>query len=239
MPQLNRVDGIGNISLAGAPERYVYVDIQQDKLDAYGLPLEAVGTAISSNNLNRSSGTVKMEKEQYQLQVRSEYIESEEIRNIVVSSMPDGRQVFVRDIAMVRDTIKDLSLDEKINGRDGVRVIIAKQSGANTVAIAEGVAKEMAKIQDLLPSDVKVEPIYDSSDDIKDSINSLQESIMYALLFVVLVVLVFFGALAGYSHHWHYHPHCAGGELCLPGLYRQFAKHHFFVVAYRGHWYGG
>lgn len=193
MPQLNRVDGIGNISLAGAPERYVYVDIQQDKLDAYGLPLEAVGTAISSNNLNRSSGTVKMEKEQYQLQVRSEYIESEEIRNIVVSSMPDGRQVFVRDIAMVRDTIKDLSLDEKINGRDGVRVIIAKQSGANTVAIAEGVAKEMAKIQDLLPSDVKVEPIYDSSDDIKDSINSLQESIMYALLFVVLVVLVFLG----------------------------------------------
>lgn len=193
MPQLNRVDGIGNISLAGAPERYVYVDIRQDKLDAYGLPLEAVGTAISSNNLNRSSGTVKMEKEQYQLQVRSEYIESEEIRNIVVSSMPDGRQVFVRDIAMVRDTIKDLSLDEKINGRDGVRVIIAKQSGANTVAIAEGVAKEMAKIQDLLPSDVKVEPIYDSSDDIKDSINSLQESIMYALLFVVLVVLVFLG----------------------------------------------
>lgn len=193
MPQLNRVDGIGNISLAGAPERYVYVDIQQDKLDAYGLPLEAVGTAISSNNLNRSSGTVKMEKEQYQLQVRSEYIESEEIRNIVVSSMPDGRQVFVRDIAEVRDTIKDLSLDEKINGRDGVRVIIAKQSGANTVAIAEGVAKEMAKIQELLPSDVKVEPIYDSSDDIKDSINSLQESIMYALLFVVLVVLVFLG----------------------------------------------
>ncbi len=193
MPQLNRVDGIGNISLAGTPERYVYVDIKQDKLDAYGIPLEAIGAAISSNNLNRSSGTLKMKEEQYQLQVRSEYIESSEINDIVVTTTPDGRQVFVRDVASVRDTIKDLSLDEKINGRDGVRVIIAKQSGANTVDICEEVNKEMVNIKKLLPADVKVEVIYDSSSDIKDSINSLEESIMYALFFVVLVVLLFLG----------------------------------------------
>lgn len=195
MPQLNRVDGIGNISLAGTPERFVYVDIKQDKLDTYGIPLEAIGTAISSNNLNRSSGTLKMKKEQYQLQVRSEYIESSEISDIVVTTTPDGRQVFVRDVATVRDSIKDLSLDEKINGRDGVRVIIAKQSGANTVAICEDVNKEMVKIKKLIPADVNVEVIYDSSSDIKDSINSLEESIMYALLFVVLVVLLFLGRL--------------------------------------------
>jgi HAE1 family hydrophobic/amphiphilic exporter-1 len=193
MPQLNRVDGIGNISLAGAPERYVYVDIDQEKLDAYSISLEAVGTAIGQNNINRSSGTLKMEKEQYQLQVRSEYVESSEINNIVVTTTNDGRQIFVRDIATVRDTVKDLTLDEKFNGRDGVRVIIAKQSGANTVEICEEVHKEMTEIQKLLPSDINVEVIYDSSDDIKDSISSLQSSIMYALLFVVLVVLLFLG----------------------------------------------
>jgi len=193
MPQLNLVDGIGNISLAGTPERFVYVDIDQEKLDAYSISLESVGMAIGQNNINRSSGTLKMEKEQYQLQVRSEYIESSEINNIVVTTTYDGRQVFVRDIATVRDTIKDLTLDEKFNGRDGVRVIIAKQSGANTVAICEEVHKEMVKIQKLLPADIKVEIIYDSSNDIKDSISSLQASIMYALLFVVLVVLLFLG----------------------------------------------
>lgn len=193
MPQLNRVDGIGNISLAGTPERNVYVDIDQEKLDAYSISLEAVGTAIGQNNINRSSGTLKMEKEQYQLQVRSEFVESSEINNIVVSTTSEGRQVFVRDIATVRDTIKDLTLDEKINGRDGVRVIIAKQSGANTVEICEEVHKEMAEIQKLLPSDIQVDVIYDSSEDIKDSISSLEASIMYALLFVVLVVLLFLG----------------------------------------------
>lgn len=193
MPQLNRVDGIGNISIIGAPERFVYVDIDQEKLDAYGIPLELVGSAISRNNLNMSSGTVKMPKDQYQLQVRSEYIESKELESIVVTTTPEGRQVFVRDIASVRDTIKDLTLDEKINGRDGVRIMISKQSGANTVEISKEIKKEMEDIVKILPSDVQISIIYDSADTIQDSIASLAETIYLALIFVVLVILVFLG----------------------------------------------
>lgn len=193
MPQLNRVDGIGNISIIGAPERFVYVDIDQEKLDAYGIPLELVGSAISRNNLNMSSGTVKMPKDQYQLQVRSEYIESKELESIVVTTTPEGRQVFVRDIASVRDTIKDLTLDEKINGRDGVRIMISKQSGANTVEISKEIKKEMEDIVKILPSDVQISIIYDSADNIQDSIASLAETIYLALIFVVLVILVFLG----------------------------------------------
>ena len=193
MPQLNRVDGIGNISIIGAPERFVYVDIDQEKLDAYGIPLELIGSAISRNNLNMSSGTVKMPKDQYQLQVRSEYIESKELESLVVTTTPEGRQVFVRDIASVRDTIKDLTLDEKINGRDGVRIMISKQSGANTVEISKEIKKEMEDIVKILPSDVQISIIYDSADTIQDSIASLAETIYLALIFVVLVILVFLG----------------------------------------------
>lgn len=193
IPMLNKIDGIGNISLSGSPERYVYVDIDQEKLDAYKIPLETVGNMISANNLNLSSGTVKMEKEQYQLQVRSEYIESDEIKNIVVTTTPDGKQVFVKDIATVKDTIKDLSLDEKINGKDGVRLIIAKQSGANTVQICEDIRKEMVNIRKILPADVNIEPIYDSSENIENAVKSLEDAIFYALIFVVLVVLFFLG----------------------------------------------
>ena len=193
IPQLNRVNGIGNISVSGAPDRYVYIDIDQEKLDAYGIPLEMVGSAISSNNLNMSSGSVKMQKEQYALQVRSEYKESAEINNIVVTTTPDGKQIFVRDIATLRDTIKDLSLDEKINGREGVRMMITKQSGANTVQICKDVRATFEELKPTLPSDIELEMIYDSSEEIQNAINSLAESIMYALLFVVLVVLFFLG----------------------------------------------
>ncbi len=190
---LNRVDGIGNITVSGAPERYVYIDLDPKQLDAYGIPLELVGNAISANNLDLASGTVKMGKEQYQMRVKGEYVESSEIADIVVTTTYTGKQVFVRDLATVRDTIKDLSLDEKINGRDGARLIITKQTGANTVAIAREVRAEMEQIMKTLPPDIKMTNIRDGSEEIVNAINGLTQSIFYALLFVILVVLIFLG----------------------------------------------
>ena len=191
--ELNRVDGIGNITVSGAPERYIYIDLDPKQLDAYGLSLEQVGTAISSNNLDLASGTVKMGKEQYQMRVKGEYIESSEIADIAVALTPTGKQVFVRDLATVRDTIKDLSLDEKINRQDGARLIITKQTGANTVAIAREVKAEMENIKKTLPPDIQMTLVRDASEEIVNAINGLTESIFYALLFVILVVLVFLG----------------------------------------------
>lgn len=191
--ELNRVDGIGNITVSGAPQRYVYIDLDPKQLDAYGLSLEQVGNAISANNLDLASGTVKMGKEQYQMRVKGEYVESSEIADIAVTTTLTGKQVFVRDLATVRDTIKDLSLDEKINGQDGARLIITKQTGANTVAIAREVRAQMERIQKNLPPDIQTTLIRDGSEEIVNAINGLTSSIFYALLFVVLVVLVFLG----------------------------------------------
>lgn len=193
IPILNRVPGIGNVSLSGAPDRHVYIEIDQEKLDAYGIPLEAVGNAVASNNLNLSSGTVKMEKEQYQLQVRSEYIDSDEIEDVVVSTTPLGKKIFVKDIAIVRDTIKDVAIDEKTNGQESVRLMITKQSGANTVEICREVRELMEETLKILPKDINAEMIYDSSEDIEGAIYSLEESILYALLFVILVIFIFLG----------------------------------------------
>lgn len=193
IPQLNRVDGIGNLTVSGEPERRVYIYLDQQKLDAYGLTLETVGQMVTAANLNMSSGTVKLEKEQYQMEVRSEFAESDEIRDVVVASDQQGRQVRLGDIAVVKDTIKELSLDEKTDGVDCARLIVTKQTGGNTVQVCEDVRKEIAKIQKTLPTDVEIRMIYDSSENIRNSINSLQESIGYALLFVVLVVMFFLG----------------------------------------------
>ncbi|MBO7461415.1 MAG: efflux RND transporter permease subunit [Bacteroidales bacterium] len=190
---LNRVDGIGNLSVVGVPERYVYVDVDQTKIDAFGISLEQVANAVASNNLDVSSGTVKMGREQYGLRVKSEFKESSEINNLVVTTTPQGKKVFVKDIAVVRDTIKDLFLDSKINSREGCRLIIMKQTGGNTVQICKDVKKMMVDIEKTLPPDVKFEIINDSSDNIQNSINSLTESVMYALIFVVMVVLFFLG----------------------------------------------
>ena len=190
---LNRIDGIGNISLSGTPERYIYIDLDQSKLDAYKLSVEQIGQAISANNLNLASGSIKMGKEQYQLRVQSEYVESSEINNVVVANRL-GKNIFVKDLANVRDTIRDVNLDERINGQNGVRMVIMKQTGANTVAIVKKVKKMMTEdIMPGLPPDIKAQIIYDSAQTIQNSIDGLSEAVMLAFVFVALVVMFFLG----------------------------------------------
>ena len=190
---LNRIDGIGNISLSGTPERYIYIDLDQSKLDAYKISVEQIGQAISANNLNLASGSIKMGKEQYQLRVQSEYVESSEINNIVVANRL-GKNIFVKDLANVRDTIRDVNLDERINGQNGIRMVIMKQTGANTVAIVKKVKKMMTEdIMPGLPPDIKAQIIYDSAQTIQNSIDGLSEAVMLAFVFVALVVMFFLG----------------------------------------------
>ena len=190
---LNRIDGIGNIALSGTPERYIYIDLDQSKLDAYKISVEQIGQAISANNLNLASGSIKMGKEQYQLRVQSEYVESSEINNVVVANRL-GKNIFVKDLANVRDTIRDVNLDERINGQNGVRMVIMKQTGANTVAIVKKVKKMMTEdIMPGLPPDIKAQIIYDSAQTIQNSIDGLSEAVMLAFVFVALVVMFFLG----------------------------------------------
>ncbi|MDD4922262.1 MAG: efflux RND transporter permease subunit, partial [Bacteroidales bacterium] len=191
---LKRIDGIGGISVSGAPERYVYVDIDPNKLDAHGLTLEQVSAAVSGNNLNMPAGAVKMGAESYQLRVQGEFVESDEIKNLVVGNF-NGASVFMRDVADVRDTRKDIALIEQANGQQSVRLIITRQSGANSVAVCNQVKEQMETLQKALPSDVKVNIIYDSSKFIQNSVNELSVTLLYALLFVVIVVLLFLGRL--------------------------------------------
>lgn len=189
---LNRVEGIGSVSLSGAPKRVVYVEVDPNKMDAYNLTVEQIGNVIAAENLNLPSGNVKMGKDDYQLRVEGEFAQSSEIPNLVVGNF-NGKSIYVRDVAQVRDTLKDKSIDERINGRLGMRLLISKQSGANTVKIASKVKKELAELQNTLPPDVKLEEVYDSSSFIKGSVNNLTETLTYALIFVVFVVLFFLG----------------------------------------------
>ncbi len=189
---LNRVEGVGSVSMIGAPRRVVYVDADPRRLDAYHLTIEQIGNIVGAENLNMPSGNVKMGALDYQLRIQGEFAESDQLRNLVVGNF-NGVPVYLRDVAIVRDSLKDLSLDEKINGKTGLRLFVMKQSGANTVKVAREVNKQMEELKKTLPPDIKIEQILDTSTFIKGSINNLSETLMYAFIFVVLVILVFLG----------------------------------------------
>ncbi|MDE5638822.1 MAG: efflux RND transporter permease subunit, partial [Odoribacter sp.] len=190
--RLNRVDGVASVTLAGAPERVVYVEIDPNKMDAYNLNLEQIGNTILAENKDVPSGNVKMGLSDYTFRVEGEFEESDEIKDIVLGTRND-KTIFLHDIATVRDTLKDITLEQTINrGRGGV-LLVTKQTDANAVAIAKQVKKELAAAQRDLPTDINFEIIVDNSDFIVKSINNLQDSLMYALIFVVLVVFMFLG----------------------------------------------
>jgi HAE1 family hydrophobic/amphiphilic exporter-1 len=189
---LNRIEGIGSISMSGAPQRVIYVEIDPKLLDAYNLTVEQIGGIIAAENLNMPSGKVKMGELEYQLRIQGEFKESYQLQNIVVGDY-GGKPVFLSDLATVRDTIKDLSIEERIDGKQGLRFFIMKQSGANTVKIAKQVKAQLAELAKTLPPDVKIEPIFDTSEYIRNSIRNLSEAIIFGLIFVVFVVLFFLG----------------------------------------------
>lgn len=189
---LNRIDGIGSISTVGGPNRVVYVESDPQKLDAYGLSLEQIGNAIRMENLNMPSGNVRMGKEDYQLRVEGEFSESSKMNSIVVGTY-NGKNIFLRDVAQVRDTLKDVYQEEKVNGQESLKLFVTKQSGANTVAVASQVKAQLEQIKTTLPPDIEFHEIFDSSTYINNSINGLSETLMYAFLFVILVILFFLG----------------------------------------------
>lgn len=189
---LKRIDGIGSVSIIGAPERYVYVDVDAKKLDATGLSLEQLTSVISTSNLNMPAGSLKMGKEHYQIRVEGEFQASDEIKDLVVGTY-QGASIHIRDIAKVNDTIKDLTLEEKANRQQAVRLMVTRQSGANSVEVCEQVKENLVKIQKTLPSDLQFSLVFDTSDFISSAIGNLSETLLLALIFVVFIVLLFIG----------------------------------------------
>ncbi len=189
---LNRVDGVGSVSMIGTPERVIYIDVDPKRLDAYNLTLEQIGSVITAENSNLPLGNVKMGKMDYQIRVEGEFSESDRIKNLVVADY-NGKTIQVNDVAAVRDTLKDVTLEEKINGKTGVRLFVMKQSGANTVKVARDIKANLEELKTTLPPDVQIQEIFDSSKFIKGSISNLSSTLMYAMIFVIFVVLFFLG----------------------------------------------
>jgi HAE1 family hydrophobic/amphiphilic exporter-1 len=189
---LNRIEGVAAISMFGTPTREVTVNIDPRRLEAYNLTIEQIGSVLGAENLNMPLGRMDMGDMSYPLRVQGEFAESERVKNIVLGNY-SGKTIRVSDVATVIDSIKKVNYEERINGSPGISMMIQKQSGANTVKIARQVNKELVQLQKTLPSDVKVEKLWDTSDYISDSINNLTETLLFAFLFVVLVVIFFLG----------------------------------------------
>jgi len=189
---LNRIDGVAAVNLSGVPGRRIYIDIDPQKLEAYHLTLEQVGNVLRSENINMPAGSLEMGQSDYALRVQGEIPESDLLRDLVISNY-NGVTVYLKDIAEVRDTIRESKFDTKVNRSFGMGLYVQKQSGANTVKITKEIEKTIESVKKDLPPDVKIEKLFASATFIQDAIRNLSETLLFAAIFVVLVVLFFLG----------------------------------------------
>lgn len=189
---LGRVNGVGSVTVNGAPEREIHVLCDPSKLQAYGLSINGISGIIAAENQNIPSGNIDIGNETYSLRVQKEFKSSDELLNIVVGTS-NGQVVYLKDVATVVDGLEEKSQESYTNGARVATISIQKQSGANTVNVIKAVKKKIAEIEPTLPTDIKLTVVVDSSDDIINSVNSLKNTIMITLLVVMLVVYVFLG----------------------------------------------
>ena len=189
---LARIDGVGTVSISGAPEREINIYMDPRKMEAYGLSVETVSQVVAAENKNVPGGSFDVGSNTYPLRVEGEFSDPRQMLNIVVGTH-DGVPVYLRDVARIVDDVQERAQKAYNDGQQGAMIVIQKQSGANSVQIAQEVKEMMPELQKQLPSDVKLGVIMDTSDNILDTIDSLVETILYAILFVVLVVFVFLG----------------------------------------------
>ena len=189
---LARVKGVGTVSVTGAPTREIQVYCDPNKLQAYGLSIATVSGIISSENRNVPSGNIDIGSESYSLRIQKEFKDPSELLNIVVGYR-NGDAVYLKDVATVRDGQQEKEQEAVTNGRRSAQIVIQKQSGTNTVNVIKGIKNELKKIEKTLPTDIHIETVVDSSDNIINSINSLKETIIITFILVMLVVYVFLG----------------------------------------------
>src|SRR5262245_4287210 len=185
--RLERVPGVAAVTVEGGLRRQIHVELSKEKIRALDLPVDRVVNLLRTENQNIPLGEIDEGDRTYLVRSQGQFENINEIRDMVVMTRA-GVPVYMKDIADVKDSTEDFRNFTRINGRPGVRLSITKQSGTNTVQIADGVRAEIERINQG-STGIKLTVLNDSSIFIKRAITSVQE---HALLGGALVMLIIF-----------------------------------------------
>lgn len=187
---LEQADGVAEASVNGAQSLQVRVELDQNRLAAYGYTLSSVTSALSKQNLELGGGKVQEGTKNYIVRTTGEYNSIEEINNTVISTV-NGYDVKLSDVGKAYLGYAESSSESYINGEKGVYVSITKVSGSNSVLVANNVYKKLDQLNGMLPSDITMEIISDDTNQIRETINTLVKSLFEGLLLSVVILWIF------------------------------------------------
>ena len=191
-PRLAKLSGVGDVRMTGGTEREIRVNINAEKLKAYNLSILQVLQAVQTANMEIPAGNVETAEAVYSVRLAAKFSDLNELRNTVITTLPNGGKIKVLDVAEVEDGITEQKLINRIDGQDAIGISIQKQSDANAVQVADLVKKELAAIeQEYEESKVKFEIATDDSIFTKASANAVLVDLLLAILIVAAVCFIF------------------------------------------------
>ena len=188
-----RIPGVAQVDPWGGFDREVRIELDPDKINALGLPLNDIIDAIRDANLDRPSGKIEQGRFEVTLRTPAEFRTLDDIRSTVVARH-EGTVVTLDQIASIRDTFSKLSRLIRVNGEQGLRVAIRKQPGANTVEVARRVLDVVDEVNHAFPQ-IEIVPVTDQGNFIERSIDNVAWSVLFGGSLAVLVLLYFLRSL--------------------------------------------
>jgi hydrophobic/amphiphilic exporter-1 (mainly G- bacteria), HAE1 family len=188
-PRLERVPGVAAVDIRGGLRREIHVTISTEKLQSYNLSVNQVVNVLRNENQNRPVGPIDEGKYEVLLRTQGEFKDVSEVNNVVVASR-NGTPIYLKDVAQIADTHEEIRQQVRIDGKPGVRFSIRKQSGANTVVVAERVREELARLEKSFPG-IKISPLNDTSIFIQNSIDNVRTTAISGAFLAVMILLLF------------------------------------------------
>lgn len=191
-PLLSRVPGVGQIALIGGEEREIKVNLDLQKLRAYGFSIPQVAQIIKTANLDFPTGKIKDEDGQFIVRIAGKLTSVEDLKNLTIGESRLGGEIKLSDIAEIEDGIKDYTNIARINFRNTIGVVLQKQTDANAVEVAQLVRKEISRIEEVYETNnLKFEIAQDGSLFTVDAANAVKEDLALAVVLVSIVMLLF------------------------------------------------
>ena len=189
-PKLYTVSGVGSIDVSGENTREIHIKLDNDKLLAYGLTSGQVVNSIKTDNIDQSTGKVTDGNNEVTITTNSKIKKIEDFKNILVTKK-NGTEIRLKDVAKVEDGFEERSNSAFYQGNEAIGIDIVKQSGANTVEVAEGVKKALEQIKTSLPEGIHVDIVSDNSVTIEDTVNDVMKTIIEGCILAIIIVFIF------------------------------------------------
>lgn len=196
-PRLEQVNQVGLVEIIGGRKREIHVELDRKKLKDYELSATTVSNRIAASGQNIPAGKYEGGKNETVMRTLGQFQTIKDIESVVVSFLGNDVPVTIKDVGQVKESVEDQKSRAFLNGEKSVFLMLYRQSGANTVAVADAVKKSVSKINDSLKAssiNATLTAVRDGANPIRANLADVEESILIGVLLTILVVYFFLGS---------------------------------------------